>query len=97
MRDLIDERNERERISRSIIKYWNVNYVPLQLEAQEEQETEEPAGQLLSVKDMDNLRSDDYREEKESRMDEVTQGQIEKILHEKSEHIRKLFDSNGEL
>ena len=28
MKDMIDKRNERERIARSIIKYWNVNYIP---------------------------------------------------------------------
>ena len=28
MRDIIDKRDEQERISRSIVKFWNVNYIP---------------------------------------------------------------------
>ena len=44
MKDIIDERNERERISKSIIKFWNVNYMPRQPEpevnAPEEAETQ---------------------------------------------------------
>ena len=27
MSDLIDERNKREKMKNSIVKYWNVNYV----------------------------------------------------------------------
>ena len=35
MGDTIDKRNEKERISRSIIKFWNVNYIPTPWEGKE--------------------------------------------------------------
>ena len=30
MKDLIDERNKREKMQNSIIKWWNVNMVPVE-------------------------------------------------------------------
>lgn len=35
MKDLIEERNRRERMQKSIIKWWNVNWVPVQDEKDE--------------------------------------------------------------
>ena len=70
MKDMIDKRNERERIARSIIKYWNVNYIP---------RTQADSGKYGQEKDLD----------------EVTKDQIDKILHEKAEHIHQLFENGG--
>ena len=74
MKDMIDKRNERERIARSIIKYWNVNYIPRTQAAT-------------------NAYSGKYGQEKD--LDEVTKDQIDKILHEKAEHIHQLFENGG--
>ena len=104
MKDLIDERNERERISRSIIKYWNVNYIPKQPEPvepekmEEEQEVvESNESQLPSEVDY-NYTTGAYSGVygKSDVKDEVTKGQIDKILHEKSENLRHLIDENKE-
>lgn len=100
MKDLIDERNERERISKSIIKYWNVNYIPVQPkeETMPENESEE------EVPGMEReITEEDYNETtgaysgvygKKEIEDEVTKGQIEKILREKAENLRQIIDEN---
>lgn len=102
MRDIIDERNERERISKSIIKYWNVNYMPRQPEPEnsEPEETEtEPEVIVEETEEMYNKTTGAYsgtygrREVK----DEVTKGQIKKILEEKSDSLRSLIDENRNL
>lgn len=100
MKDLIDERNERERISKSIIKYWNVNYVPAQPKAEVMPE-EEPEEEILEMEEQ--RTEEDFNETtgaysgtygKKEVKDEVTKGQIDKILHEKSENLRQLIDEN---
>ncbi len=50
MKDIIDERNEKEQLRKSIIKFWNVKYVPVSAvrqteEAAKEQESGVPEGQ----------------------------------------------------
>lgn len=96
MLDRIDERDKQERMHRSIVKYWNVNYIPTPYaEPKEEQTGEEEAevtGQQLSVEPEPVVSSANYGNEEVT--DEVTKGQIDKILHEKTEAIRSLIEQN---
>lgn len=117
MRDIIDERNEKERISRSIVKFWNVNYVPRPVEEDEAQkildrlakeaEEDEAAKQaeieaaLEEVRKRDELfnvttgsRSGAYG--REAVTDEVTKGQIDKILQEKNDALRDLIEHSDD-
>lgn len=102
MRDRIDERNEKERISRSIVKYWNVNYVPV-IEVSDEAAKEQAldssamdAGELLSgmTDEFYNKATKSYSGiyGLEKPEDEVTQGQIDRILQEKDDALRQLLD-----
>lgn len=109
MKDVIDERNERERISKSIVKYWNVNYIPqppmqqAENESNAEQAAENTTGEVGSVaeEDMDemyNIATGAYsgvygQNEVE---DAVTKGQIDKILHEKTDALRDLIENVDE-
>lgn len=101
MRDIIDERNEKERISRSIVKFWNVNYVPVI-----EKPTDEPQEQEAceNVVGSEELTDELYNETTKSYSgvyglevveDEVTKGQIDKILQEKDEALRQLLDQKS--
>lgn len=96
MLDRIDERDKQERMHRSIVKYWNVNYIPTPYaEPKEDQTGEEEAevtGQQFSVEPELAVSSANYGSEKVT--DEVTKGQIDKILHEKTEEIRSLIEQN---
>lgn len=113
MKDIIDERNERERISKSIIKYWNVNYVPApvgEMAAQNAAEGDAAAdtamqgetnaagkstGNAVSQEDY-NATTGSYSGSygKVEVADEVTRGQIDKILHEKTDAIRSLIEQS---
>jgi hypothetical protein len=115
MKDTIDERNERERISKSIIKYWNVNYVPNPTPDEEAQkvidrlakEAEEDDAKKQAEIDEAKAQADEaynattgsYSGEygQNEVIDDVTKGQIEKILHEKTDAIRDLFEHSDEL
>ena len=103
MKDMIDKRNERERIARSIIKYWNVNYIPrTQADSGMQKQTAEAENAQDQTMDPNmqedynkatNAYSGKYGQEKD--LDEVTKDQIDKILHEKAEHIHQLFENGG--
>ncbi len=103
MKDMIDKRNERERIARSIIKYWNVNYIPrTQADSGMQKQTAEAENAQDQTMDPNmqedynkatNAYSGKYGQEKD--LDEVTKDQIDKILHEKAEHIHQLFEKFG--
>lgn len=103
MKDMIDKRNERERIARSIIKYWNVNYIPrTQADSGMQKQTAEAENAQDQTMDPNmqedynkatNAYSGKYGQEKD--LDEVTKHQIDKILHEKAEHIHQLFENGG--
>lgn len=95
MGDAIDERNKREKIARSIVKFWNVNYtLPPQPDESEEilkrLEEEAKADEEAKWAEIDALvEKERLREEEEAKnkgagspMDEVTEGQIERILYE---------------
>lgn len=107
MKDIIDERDEKERIKKSIIKYWNVNYVP-KPQAQEDSLNNE--GQLnadaqgadcdmaeAEVDEMYNVATGSYSGNYgKNEVDEVTLGQIDKILQEKTEALRDLIKNVDE-
>lgn len=112
MKDIIDERDEKERISRSIIKYWNVNYVAKPTEEEEAEkilkrlEEEAAADEAVKQAEIDaaleeaRLREEAYNVTtgaysgsygRDEIKDEVTKGQIDKILQEKTEALRDLI------
>ena len=106
MKDRIDERNERERIAKSVVKFWNVNYIPVP-QYDEPQTAEEPEETMHDDADTEdvmtheeayNVTTGAYSGEygKNYVEDEVTKGQIGKILQEKTEAIRSLFEQNDE-
>ena len=96
MLDRIDERDKQERRHRSIVKYWNVNYIPTPYAEPKEEQTGEKedavTGQQLPVEPELTVSSANYGNEEVT--DEVTKGQIDKILHEKTEAIRSLIEQN---
>lgn len=101
MKDIIDERNEKERISKSIIKYWNVNYVPKAQEMQPEEKTEqiqplqEETDDKMYTEEMYNPTTGAYSGNygHVEIKDEVTKGQIDKILKEKTEALSDLIEN----
>ena len=94
MKDVIDKRNEREQMGRSIIKSWNVNYVPVPPQpvkpeaksAESKQPTEEHYNETTGS------YSGLYGQ---SEVDEVDRKQIEAILHEKTEALRDIIDNGN--
>ena len=90
MKDMIDKRNERERIARSIIKYWNVNYIPrTQADSGMQKQTAEAENAQDQTMDPNmqedynkatNAYSGKYGQEKD--LDEVTKDQIDKMVRE---------------
>lgn len=64
-RDLIAEKNKRERIKSSIIKYWNVNYVDPEEERRKEEEARK--GEVKEVLDRleQEKAADDARKQEE--------------------------------
>lgn len=109
MSDLIDERNKREKMKNSIVKFWNVNYVDaetLKLQQAEEEaarakalEEAEKAAELNRAYEEESYRREDYNATTGSysghygqgAVDEVTKGQIDKILQEKDVILRSLI------
>ncbi|MCI8390849.1 MAG: hypothetical protein HFI35_09260 [Roseburia sp.] len=98
MGDAIDERNKREKIARSIIKFWNVNYtLPPEKDESEEIlkriQEEAKADEAAKWAEIDALVEREQRQKEEealrggsgSQMDDVTEGQIERILYEGTE------------
>lgn len=106
MGDRIDEKNEKERISRSIVKFWNVNYIPVPQEetgtkeADAEKIQEEAHAQRSEAVDREALYnatthaySGEYGAAEVS--DAVTKGQIDRILQEKEEVLRNLIEDES--
>ena len=107
MKDLIDERNERERIHNSIVKFWNVNYIPTPVEkpaseAESETAVAQPGSSVVPEAEVhEELYNEStgsysglYGADAEN-VDEVTRGQIDQILSEKDEHLREIIKSEG--
>ena len=110
MKDMIDKRNERERIARSIIKYWNVNYIPrtqadsgMQKQTAEAENAQDQTMDPNMQVDAANthgivLRGGRVRRlmpRECFRLQGFSEDQIDKILHEKAEHIHQLFENGG--
>ena len=94
MKDRIDQINERKRISSSIIKSWNVNYVPVSNIPTKDEKDEilEQLGQMAEEKkrqEMDAVYQQVKEKEKE---DQIRQDQIEKILHGKPDVVREVME-----
>lgn len=101
MRDIIDERNEKERVKRSIIKFWNVNYVPVSAQNHKVQENQGREEEFIDAERLAAISEEFYNSTTKSYSgaygaegvkDEVTKGQVDKILHEKDEKLRLLFN-----
>lgn len=81
----------------SIVKYWNVNYIPTPYAGAKGRTDRGERGcgypgQQLPVEPELTVSSANYGNEEVT--DEVTKGQIDKILHEKTEAIRSLIEQN---
>lgn len=89
MKDLIDERNIREKSQRSIIKSYNVHYMTQEEIQEKEREREEQETMQLinSVLEKDHVHEighlvEKERKEAEHTMEQLTEEQIEKLLGE---------------
>ncbi len=95
MKDIIDKRNEREQMGRSIIKSWNVNYVPAP--PQPVKPKEEPAPAEQADAQHYNEKTGSYSGlYGRGEVDEVDRRQIEAILHEKSEALLDLIENEND-
>lgn len=105
MKDIIDERNEKERISKSIVKFWNVNYIPTPYEeadiiAEANVPVQEASGETSKKpeesEEFYNATTGSYSGAygAEEVQDEVTRGKINRILQEKDEALRSLIEHN---
>ncbi|MGN0485301.1 MAG: hypothetical protein ACI4HI_17310 [Lachnospiraceae bacterium] len=103
MEDAIDKRNLQDKIARTIIKRQNVHYMTLQ-EIEEKKRIEEKKKEAEAEKKRNQRKKDlesGYNRQtgsysgaygKEEIRDELTRGQIEKILGEKDESLRHMIN-----
>ena len=103
MKDLIDERNFREKCASSIVKGYNVRYVmpgeqKVETEEVEEAAAVQEAGNPKGVLDDEgrwaNIPSAGYGKKKDN--DPVTEEQIRRILGQQSEGTMELLAGLGE-
>ncbi|MCI8875236.1 MAG: hypothetical protein HFI77_04130 [Lachnospiraceae bacterium] len=96
MRDMIDERNDRERSSRSIVKGYNVHYMtPEELaerERQKMQKEEQKAAPAPVLEPEKAQETETLEGEERDSSDPVTQEQIAKILGEREEQYNQMLD-----
>ncbi len=78
-RDLIAEKNKRERIKSSIIKYWNVNYI----DPEEERRREEEAKMSEAKEVIDRLEQEKIEDEAKKQA-EIEQAYMEAVLKEQT-------------
>lgn len=100
MKDLIDERNFREKCARSIIKGYNVNYITKEeAEAQKavlEEKQEEIAAAPVTTENLEDesrwahIPSAGYGKVKDN--DPVTEEQIQKILRERQNNLNGIIE-----
>lgn len=117
MKDIIDKRNEAEKIRKSIIKYWNVQFVPVSAPGESEEEKQkilEGLEQEAAAKEEQRRREiEALKNEKAAKdsklynaktgsysgtygqgiVDDVTKGQIDQILRERSDVVRELVEN----
>jgi len=100
MRDLIDERNYRERVSNSIIKSYNVHYMSEEEQAEEaarklieQMKREEEEKRRRTIEQAVEIRSRKEYTHQQDNLDDnpLTKEQIEKILGERDDRIREEF------
>lgn len=102
MRDIIDERDRKESISKSIVKFWNVNYIASPYEKEENvtpgEETdaygEYSGGEEWSGEDCSG-NTGSYSGACGLEKDEVEQERIDRILQEKEEALKSLIDEHA--
>lgn len=96
MRDMIDERDYRERSSRSIVKSYNVHYMtPEELAEQErlKNQANELQEEPVPVEVSEETAEPETKEEEQTvSSDPVTQEQIEKILGEREEQFQHVIE-----
>ncbi len=96
MKDLIDQRNDKEKIRSSIIKSWNVNYQNMNPHKVSSQPKEEDTGKKKKRDYLYNEKTGSYSGTYgQGEVDGVNRGQIDRILHEKTEELRQLIEHGG--
>lgn len=102
-KDMIDERDFREKCSKSIVKGYNVHYITKEeleaarlANAQEEESSMESGGNAAVMQDNEAMHEEaqeflsgygSWRDD-----DPVTREQIEKILGEREEHLQETIE-----
>ncbi len=101
MRDLIDERDFREKCARSIVKNYNVHYMTK--EEVEEQQIEKAKEIVEDAKygvikeivgQAEQLEHAAAAADKQEEIDPVTEEQIRKILGEREEQLEETIEAN---
>lgn len=94
MKDRIDEINERKRISSSIIKSWNVNYVPV-INKPTNSESDDILARLeqsAAEKKRQEIEAVYQQVEEKEKEDRIRQDQIHQILHGKPDVVREVME-----
>lgn len=95
MKDMIDKRNEKERMGRSVIKRWNVNYMPAQARPVAAEKSQEAPVEETAAEHYNHSTGSYSGLYGQKEIDEVELEQIEAILHEKSDMIQHIVDKGG--
>lgn len=101
MRDLIDERNFREKCARSIVKNYNVHYITQEELTKQQLEQANDIVEQAKYGMVNEIVNQANREEtpshaayEEEEKDPVTEEQIRKILGEREERIAETISEN---
>lgn len=94
MKDRIDQINERKRISSSIIKSWNVNYIPVTYKPTNNESDDILARleQSAAEKKRQEIEAVYQQVEAKEKEDRIRQDQIHKILHGKPDVVREVME-----
>ncbi len=87
MKDLIKERNEREKMERSIVKWWNVHYMtPEELRAAQQAQKEEPEESAGKDAPPEQPQADEARQLQEAEEElHAAEEILERLQHEAQE------------
>lgn len=99
MKDIIDERNKREKMQKSIIKYWNVKYSPVprssgEMASPAEKEDDQPmdlAVELLKEQEEEKRRVVEEAIEE----GELERDKIDAILYERTKRVQDIVEQSG--
>ncbi len=101
MRDLIDERNFREKCARSIVKNYNVHYITQEeLETQQLKQAKEVVEQAKYgafneiISSLDIQEDSPSVEEPTEERDPISEEQIRKILGEREEQLAETIEES---